>query len=248
MNRLRNWMRRAARGQGLVEFALIVPVLMLIVLLGLDFGRVFFGWVGLNNASRIGASYAAAHPTAWGSPGSAAERDSYEAQILADAAALNCTLPGTLPEPTFAAGTDLGDTAQVTLSCTFTLLTPIVSQLLGNAITIQADSVFPIRAGVAGTVPVSSAVPTPSPSPSATPTATPDPSATPAPTPAQCQIPSFVGAKANNAQAIWFTAGFTTTVTITRPPNGNYTITNQSPGIGGQMANCDTTLITVYGT
>ena len=245
MNRLRRRMRRSSRGQGLVEFALIVPVLLLIILLGLDFGRVFFGWVGLTNASRIGASYAAAHPTAWGSPGSATERDSYEAQILADAAALNCTLPGTLPDPAFAAGTDLGDTAQVTLTCTFTLLTPVVSQLLGNTITIQADTVFPIRAGLAGTTPMSSPVPTPSPSPS--PTATPDPSATPAPTPVPCQIPSFVGAKVNDAQTIWFAAGFTTTVTVTRPPNGNYTITNQST-VGGQPANCSTTNMTVYGT
>ena len=65
MNRLRKRMRRTSRGQGLVEFALIVPVLMLMLLLALDFGRVFFGWVGLTNASRIGASYAAAHATAW---------------------------------------------------------------------------------------------------------------------------------------------------------------------------------------
>ena len=175
MNRLRHRLRRSGRGQGLVEFALIVPLLMLLLLLGLDFGRVFFGWVGLTNASRIGASYAAAHPTAWGSPGSATERASYNAQILADAAALNCTLPGTLPAPTFAAGTDLGDTARVTLTCTFTLITPIVSELLGNSITIEAESVFPIRAGLAGTTPVSTPVPTPSPSPSPSPT--PDPSA-----------------------------------------------------------------------
>lgn len=243
MNRLRNRMRRSGRGQGLVEFALIVPVLMLILLLGLDFGRVFFGWVGLTNASRIGASYAAAHPTAWGSPGNATERASYNAQILADAAALNCALPGTLPTPTFAAGTDLGDTAQVTLTCTFTLITPLVSEILGNSITIAAESVFPIRAGLAGTTPVSSSVPTPSP----TPTATPDPSATPIPTPAPCEIPSFVGARVNEAQTMWNAAGFTTTVTITRPPNGNYTITNQSPGVGGQMASCTTTFMTVYG-
>lgn len=252
MNRLRRRVRRSGRGQGLIEFALIVPVLMLIVLLGLDFGRVFFGWVGLTNATRIGASYAAAHPTAWGSPGSAPERATYQAQILADAAALNCTLPGTLPTPTFAGGTDLGDTAQVTLTCSFTLLTPIVSNLLGNTITLQAETVFPIRAGIAGTTPVSTAVPTPSPTPVPTPTpnpsASPNPSATPAPTPQLCQIPSFVGAKANQAQNIWSVAGFTTTVTITRPPNGNYTITNQSPGVGGQKANCNTTLMTVYGS
>ena len=110
--------------------------------------------------------------------------------------------------------------------------------------TVRAESIFPVRAGVAGGVPVGSSVPTPSP----TATPTPDPSASIAPTPPQCRIPSFVGAKVNTAQTTWFAAGFTTTVTITRPPNGNYTITNQFPAVGGQMADCNTTLMTVYGT
>ena len=84
MNRLRNRMRRTSRGQGLVEFALIVPVLMLMLLLALDFGRVFFGWVGLTNASRIGASLPPAHATAWGAPAAWTEQASYDAQILAE--------------------------------------------------------------------------------------------------------------------------------------------------------------------
>jgi hypothetical protein len=234
--------QRSARGQGLVEFALIVPLLMLVLLLGLDLGRVFFGWVGLTNASRIGASFAAAHPAAWGSPGSASERASYEEQILADAAALNCTLPGTLPAPSFPTGTELGDSAEVTLTCSFTLITPVLSALLGNTITISSNSVFPVRAGIAATVP------TPAPTPMSTPSPTPDPSATPAPTPQLCQVPSFIGARSNNAQTMWSAAGFTTTVTVTRPPQGNYTITNQSPGVGGQWANCDGTGITVFGS
>ena len=240
--RLRRLSSRAPRGQGLVEFALIVPVLMLVMVMALDVGRVFFGWVGLTNASRIGASYAAAHATAWGSPGSATARASYEAQIRADADALNCTFPGTVPTPVFSGGTDLGDPAQVTLTCSFALITPLVSNILGGAITIRAESIFPVRAGVANNPPA----PTPTPVPTASPT--PSPSATPAPTPAPCRIPSFIGEKANNASSIWAAAGFTTSVTITRPPHGNYTITNQGPGVGGQMASCSTTTITVYGS
>jgi hypothetical protein len=223
----------------MVEFALIVPILVLLLLLGIDFGRVFFGWVGLTNATRIGANYAASHPDAWGSPGSATQQASYERLILADADALNCSLPGTIPTPVFPTGTNLGDTAQVTLSCTFSLITPVVSQILGGTITIEADSVFPIRAGLPNAVPENSPIPTPSP--------TPDPSGSPAPTPRMCQIPALISERANNAQSIWFAAGFTTSVTITRPPNGNYTITNQAPGVGGQWAGCDTTSITVFG-
>ncbi len=229
---LRQCLGRLARGQGLVEFAMILPVLMLALLLGIDFGRVFFGWVGLANASRIGASYAAAHPDAWGSPGSAIEQAAYVNQILADANALNCTLPGTIPDPVFPSGTDLGDPAQVTLTCQFSLMTPIVSQILGGMVTIGADSIFPVRAGIAGGLAVGPPPPPPPPPP---------PSAAP------CVVPSFIGEKVNKAQTTWNAAGFTTTVIITRPPAHNYTITSQLPAVGGQPANCDTTVMTVSG-
>jgi hypothetical protein len=233
--------RRSSRGQGLVEFAIILPFLMLVLLMAVDFGRVFFGWVGLANASRIGASYAAAHPDAWGVPGNPGQRDSYLDQILADANALNCTLPGTIPDPVFPGGTDLGDSAHVTLTCDFALMTPLVSQILGGTVTIRADSIFPIRAGIAGGVVVGSLPPTP------TPTPTPDPSATPGPTPQLCDVPGFSGNKANDAQTIWNAEGFTTTVIINRPPQGNYTITTQTPAVGGQPVDCDTTVMTVFG-
>lgn len=234
--------RRSFRGQGLVEFAIILPFLMLVLLMAVDFGRVFFGWVGLANASRIGASYAAAHPDAWGVPGNAGQRANYLDQINADANALNCTLPGTIPAPVFPSGTDLGDSAQVTLTCDFSLITPLVSQILGGTVTIRADSIFPIRAGIAGGVVVGSLPPNP------TPTPTPNPLDTPAPTPRLCDVPSFSTSKANDAQTIWNAAGFTTTVTINRPPNGNYIIATQWPTVGGQPVRCDTTVVTVFGS
>ena len=222
--------RRSFRGQGLVEFAMILPVLMLMLLLAIDFGRVFFGWVGLANASRIGASYAAAHPDAWGTPGSATERDSYLDQILADANALNCTLPGTIPYPVFADGTEMGDPAQVTLSCDFSLITPLVSQILGGTITIRADSVFPIRAGMIAGIPVGGELPDPS-----------------LPAGQLCDVPSFIGERVNTAQNLWSAEGFTTPLVITRPPSGNYTITTQWPAVGGQPVDCNTTVMTVAG-
>lgn len=231
LNHLRRFGRRAPRGQGLVEMAIILPVLMLVLLLALDFGRVFFGWVGLTNASRIGASYAAAHPDAWGTPGSAIERDHYNDQILADASALNCVLPGTLPAPVFPNGTDLGDPAQVTLTCQFSLITPLVSQILGGMVTIRAESIFPVRAGMIDGVPVQ---------PGTVP---------PAPSGALCQNPGFTGypvGHANNPdptiQTRWAAEGFTTTVIVTRPPNNNYDVQKEGPLVGGQWGSCDTVL------
>ena len=49
------------RGQSIVEFALILPILLLILLFGIDFGRVFLGWINLNNVAKVAANYAAYH-------------------------------------------------------------------------------------------------------------------------------------------------------------------------------------------
>jgi hypothetical protein len=42
---------RASRGQALVETALILPIIVLVLLLGIDFGRVFFTSIDLRNAA-----------------------------------------------------------------------------------------------------------------------------------------------------------------------------------------------------
>ena len=46
-----------ALGQSAVEFALILPVLALLLVVIADFGRVFFVSVAVNNAARAGAQY-----------------------------------------------------------------------------------------------------------------------------------------------------------------------------------------------
>lgn len=47
--------RSADRGAAAVEFAIVVPVLLIILLALVDFGRLFFVQVSLNAASREGA-------------------------------------------------------------------------------------------------------------------------------------------------------------------------------------------------
>src|SRR5262245_51647344 len=55
--------RRSRRGQSVVEFALILPVFVFLLLMAIDFGRLFFSYVQVTNAAREGAAYAAAAPT-----------------------------------------------------------------------------------------------------------------------------------------------------------------------------------------
>jgi len=54
----------ASEGVALVEFALVVPVLILLLVGILDTGRAINAYVTISNASREGAHYAALNPTA----------------------------------------------------------------------------------------------------------------------------------------------------------------------------------------
>ena len=49
---------RGRRGQTLVEFALTLPLLLLLLLGIIEFGRIFQAWVTLQNAARTAARYA----------------------------------------------------------------------------------------------------------------------------------------------------------------------------------------------
>jgi Flp pilus assembly protein TadG len=49
--------RRWAKGQSAVELALATPILVLLLLAGADFARVFYMTIAVNNAARAGAQY-----------------------------------------------------------------------------------------------------------------------------------------------------------------------------------------------
>ncbi len=48
------------KGQALVEFMLILPILMLTVVGILEFGRLFYAWLIIENSTRFGIRYATA--------------------------------------------------------------------------------------------------------------------------------------------------------------------------------------------
>jgi hypothetical protein len=47
----------SAKGQALVEFALILPLLFLLIVNAVNFGGFFFAWITVANAARVGAQY-----------------------------------------------------------------------------------------------------------------------------------------------------------------------------------------------
>src|SRR5215217_2041237 len=137
---------RRSLGQSMAEFALTVPLALFMVLFGLDFGRVFLGWVSLNQATREAANFAAMNPTAWTVPYDLGVLSEYSQLVQTETAELNCDL-ASVAAPTFSGGTSIAAPATVTLTCSFHLITPILSNILGGSIGVSASSAFPIRAG-----------------------------------------------------------------------------------------------------
>jgi beta-lactam-binding protein with PASTA domain len=133
----------------MVEFALVLPLIALLLLLAVDFGRVFFGWVGLQNASRIAANYAAMEPFADYSDSGDPKTVIYNAQLTADTTGINCNLDTSQP-PQFPSGKALGMPTTVDLTCEFDLLTPFMEDLFGGDIVLNASSTFAIRQGAVG--------------------------------------------------------------------------------------------------
>jgi hypothetical protein len=229
----------ASRGQALVELAIMLPVLILVLMLAIDFGRVFFGWVGLNNAVRIAANEAGFNPQAWNDPVWVELQDVYRDQVAQDMEAINCGPTGggswdaaDVPNPTFInqAGTpttdphEVGDHAQVRMTCNFTFLTPLVGGIFGDPMPITALAEFPVKGGKINDVPV---LPEASASP-------------PAEEEDQCEVPElFHGLRVNEAPAVYNgLAGFSGAVIPQRPPNGNYLIGSQDL-VGGSLIDCD---------
>ena len=57
--------RSGARGQALLELALVAPVLLLLVLAALDLGRLFYSQITVTDSARDGAMEAAQNPTSY---------------------------------------------------------------------------------------------------------------------------------------------------------------------------------------
>src|SRR6476661_6404299 len=160
IRRVRDRHRDRSLGQSMVEFALVFPVVLLILMAGLDFGRVYLGWINLNNTARIAANFAGQNAKAMAGSGPIhdAALARYRQLVTNDAQAINCKLnPDPIKDPAatpadlvamFPSGTDLGDTAHVALDCDFGIITPVISNILGSPVTVTASSDFPIRQGV----------------------------------------------------------------------------------------------------
>lgn len=119
------------RGQELVEYALILPIMMLILMSILDLGRAVYYYSALHNSAREGARYGVINPE---------DPAGIEAVVRNKAVVLNpteLTVVIILPDE---------DTVQVTVTYQFTAITPIAGILLGeNVITLGSRAAMRIE-------------------------------------------------------------------------------------------------------
>jgi PKD repeat protein len=224
----------AVRGQGVTEFALVLPLFMVAVLFALDFGRAFVGWVSLQQSARIGANFASVNATAWDPGGSTQTQQKYQDLLHNDAAGINCDFPAPVADPQFPSGKAVGAPAVVAIACPFHLITPLIERMLPAPFTLWAKATFPIRTG--GLIPA----PTGSPNP------TPVPSFTTIPSPPTGTVPltvQFTDTSSNSPTAWHWTLGdgsvrtvktFSYTYTVV----GNYSVTLCAYNLNGPPSPC----------
>lgn len=134
---------RPMRGQALVEFALIVPVFVLMLMGVFDLGRAVYAYSTLNNAAREAGRLAIVDQTL-------AHIQSIGAQhavalgVTAGAVAVDYRDPSTPNVAGSCATVTIGCIAHVTVTYTYRASTPGISQLLG-AITIVGETKFPVE-------------------------------------------------------------------------------------------------------
>jgi Flp pilus assembly protein TadG len=139
--RLRRRTRRANGGQALVEFALIFPILLLLIVGIFDAGRLVFAYNDITNAVRTGARVAIVDQTAGVARNAVIDQATSLGLTPADITIsyLEPDLSGPCPAPY-----DLGCVAQVEARFSWRAITPIVGNILGP-ITVSTETRMPIE-------------------------------------------------------------------------------------------------------
>jgi PKD repeat protein len=139
-----------------VEFALVVPIFLLLLLMAVDFGRLFFTYVQVSNAAREAAAYGATAPTdtAGMQTRAAQEKNSQtQGEVALDPVQTACaTTAGTTIACVAApGGSGAGNTLTVTVRQAFHFLTPLVDDFFGNDLRMSASATTAVLGTAADT-------------------------------------------------------------------------------------------------
>lgn len=155
--------RTRERGQSLVEFALIVPIVMALIMVAVDGGRAVLAYNTLANAARHGARVAAVNQLSPASTVTSCREDMpiedvaqphWSARACAASTAVGLSVTPADVTLTYAPPTDVaiscsptlhvGCIASLTVRARFQAITPLVGSILGT-INMTANSQFPLE-------------------------------------------------------------------------------------------------------
>jgi len=112
--------RQKSRGQSLVEFAVLLPILVMILAIAADFGRAFTAYIAISSAAREGAAYGMQ------SSDQASDTAMIRAAALADAPTIWGTEP-TVPDAVITEDAQGYDMVSVTVNYSFSTFLPLPS-------------------------------------------------------------------------------------------------------------------------
>ncbi len=124
--------RRNEKGQSLVEFALVVPLVILILMAIIEFGFMFNAYITISNASREGARLGAL-----GSNDTAVVTRVVDTSVALDPAKIKVTITPT--------NRSRGDMIRVQVNYDYVLITPIISSILSPFIDLEAETVMRVE-------------------------------------------------------------------------------------------------------
>jgi hypothetical protein len=129
----RRWTRE--EGQALVEFALVLPVLLLLLLAALDFGKAFNYWNDETHLANEGARWAAVNTN----PGGSTSLPDY-IKSQADASELRTNARVCISYPNGTAS--IGDPVKIEVSSDYSFLNFIADHLSQPTVNLDATSVM----------------------------------------------------------------------------------------------------------
>jgi hypothetical protein len=205
-----------SKGQSLVEFAIMLPVLLLIFGAALDLGRLFYAHVAIENAAKEGALYGANSPACDGPSDGCLDPNNVRWHVETESVgipdvgiSISCS-SGSVDD------CEAHDFYQVTVTSTFTMVTPILAPLLGNPLQLTSTATsLVVNDAPDLNAPVETLPPY-----------------------LGCTVPDLDGEKFEDAQNLWINARFTGLVIDSPSMRGSHRMGWQSLAPGSRSANC----------
>jgi Flp pilus assembly protein TadG len=129
-------LKHRRRGDAIVEFALVLPILLLILFGILELGRVIDAWIVVQNAAREGARVGTLDTTA---TAAATDAQSAANSYLSTAFATRNDVDKTvIPTPVVTA-----DAVQVNVEADIHIYTPFMQAILSPSLPVRATAILP---------------------------------------------------------------------------------------------------------